>query len=168
MDGVWEHVFTSEFASEIEKTTRTVSTSIRMGAKHDCADLASPGQSCLGCRFRPSCPAYRIWIPDQWSQGQADLPLDVAGIVESIKSRSEGLIDVRLIDTTHRHFRITAIPKGLLTRLPVAGDRLELYELNSAETGARGRYPRNFYIANPARPYASAFSAFARLFASGS
>jgi PD-(D/E)XK nuclease superfamily len=161
-DGVWDEEFTTESSHELEETLKSAQATVPLHLRMDFEKLAEPGRGCVQCRFRPSCPAYRAWAPDQWSNGQGNLPLDTWGTVESVERRSANLIDFRILDSAGRHVRILAVPERMFLKLPSIGACLELYELNSLETGGRGKYPRNFYVVNAIRPYASAFSALVR------
>jgi RecB family exonuclease len=161
-DCIWEEKFTPKMSDEIAELVQTLSTAILFGVRTSCRELAAPGKSCSRCRFRPSCPEYKLWAPDQWSKSRGETPLDSWGVTESLERRSDQLVDVRMIDEAGRHVRIMALPDSMFIKKPNVGDRLELYELNSFETGGQGRYPRNFYVTNPVHPYTSAFSAIAR------
>jgi hypothetical protein len=161
-DGVWEEEFTTEISCETEKALAAAQAALPLHAIMDPSKSAEPGHGCLQCRFRPSCSAYRAWAPDQWRRGQGNLPLDTWGLVQSIEIRSKGLLDIRILDDARRHVRVLAIPESMLSKPRSIDSHLEMYELNSLETGGHGKYPRNFYVVNANRPYASAFSTLAK------
>jgi RecB family exonuclease len=162
-DGVWEGALTSETRTEVEALVRTLAIELPLGARKTSEELATTGEKCFGCQYRPSCPAYKSWAPTQWSAVRGRLPLDTWGIVQSVERRTDRLVDVRIIDGAARHVRVVAIPSEMLEKFPIVGHHLELYELKSFETVGQGKFPRNFYIANVSQPFLSAFSTVTRI-----
>jgi hypothetical protein len=162
-DGIWEGALTSETRTEVETLVRTLAIELPLGARKTSEELATTGEKCFRCQYRPSCPGYKSWAPSQWSAVRGGLPLDTWGIVQSVERRTDRLVDVRLTDEAARHVRVVAIPSEMLEKFPTVGDHLELYELRSFETVGQGQFPRNFYIANVSQAFLSAFSAITRI-----
>jgi hypothetical protein len=161
-DGTWESSFSYSFQMEIEKAISDISSVIPRGVPLSWQGLAEPGESCTRCQYRASCPAYRSWAPKRWLESGRLAPLDTIGVTESVDSRSDRLIDIRIVDRCGRRVRVLSVPVALFDVVPSVGESVELYELMSSEAGGHGSFPRNFYVANAIRPYASGFSAVAR------
>lgn len=127
---------------------RNVTDRLPAGCHVDSQPLAVVGPKCVGCGFRPVCPAYRDILGEAWkrSDNLFKLPLDIAGTIIGREEEGE-FVSLKMRDLSGRTIKIHRLQPS--TAPPsLAGQRAWLFDLASIETTMTNvgwRHPWNFY-----------------------
>lgn len=98
--------------------------------------IAEPGPSCMHCKVRPLCPAYRRTAPNWWLSHPTDLsriPADAWGTVIESKIVG-GLLTLKIHDQSHRTVKISGLSDRHGIRTAV-GTPLWFFNLVATGTG---------------------------------
>jgi hypothetical protein len=141
------------FVSGLE---RTLPAGADLLAEH----LATPGDGCRNCAFRPGCSRYLASAPTAWRERQpiSTPPMDRWGTIQSVHDDPSGLRRIYLTNPTGGLYCVRGVPRAVSDRPLEAGKAVWFFNLRAGEPGA-GRIPINFYIADVNSPRDSAHAA---------
>lgn len=121
------------------------------------ASLASVGDHCAPCAYRPSCPAYRENLELKGVIDHGFYGFDVSGANANV-AEENGLYAIRLSPRQGFAARISRVPAILLPAGRSAnGDRVAAFGLRSLESARDGSLPQNFLVVDVQNPRNSAF-----------
>ena len=157
LDGTFEWNFDDQELACIRSVLARLARSIPKDVELPAGDLATFGQACRYCRYRPSCRTYRDSAPGGWDRSDFDwLPFDTWGTVERVES-DDYVSVVYLVDENKRRVSVRDVPNRLVSQT----SRAEFFNLKPLSS-IRGGRPANFYVANQRRPDEAAHESFVR------
>lgn len=146
----------TQFQGFMSGLERTLPAGADLLAEH----LATPGDGCRSCAFRPGCSRYLASAPTAWRERQpiSAPPMDRWGRIQSVHDDPSGFRRIYLTDPTGGLYCVRGVPLALSEHPLEAGKAVWFFNLRAGEPGA-GRIPINFYIADVNSPRDSAHAA---------
>lgn len=143
---------------EIVRALDAANARLPRGVPVDPETVATPGPTCVGCRYRPICAAYTAWAPRAWREGAGGTPLDVWGGVARVTAQGD-LLDFIIVDDVGTAVRVVGVALADSEPPPMKGARMRLFDLVSAENVRTMRRPLNYLVADRSDVRGSAWSA---------
>lgn len=150
-DGNWGVRFSADLQSRVEILLAEVRRRLPRGLPRPAQGLASPGNACRACRYRPLCGRYLAEAPGSWHSPGSTYPLDRWGAVERIKKQGR-LLEVLLRDPMDRLTLVTGVPERLLPTTLKVGSQVWFFGLHATSGSSRTW----FHVLNPERGTSSA------------
>lgn len=151
--GATERTQLRRFVSGLEQT-------LPAGADLLAEHLATPGDGCRSCAFRPGCPRYLASAPKAWRERRpiSTPPIDRWGTIQSVHDDPSSFRRIYLTDPMGGLYCVRGVPPSVSDGPLEAGKAVWFFNLRAGEPGA-GRIPINFYIADVNSPRDSAHAA---------
>jgi hypothetical protein len=146
-DRVWEEPFSGHALQKISRHVADLQRVLPTGQDLSVAELASPGDACQYCPYRPACAAYLDWAPTIWANNDANdkLPYDVWGIVNKATKGEGGLWDIYVTGDGGKSFRVNNVPDHLIESPYQEGQRVYMFSLRPTRSKQQG-YPQNYEV----------------------
>ncbi len=139
----------------VRESIKAMAKKIPRNMPLDTLALASIGQHCSTCCYRPSCPQYKDVLNGSVGAGLDDLSRDIAGTI--LNTESDGSYQtVRVKKRSGISARISGIPVALYPRFST-GSMFIAYSLGIYDIKAKTSEPTNFFMIRPDAPRLSAF-----------
>jgi len=158
--------FDTAARAEIEAVLRAARDRLPRNVELEPEALATPGMTCIGCRFRLICPTYPRWAQRHWRDPNVKTPLDVWGEIRRVDLRND-LATLVVVAPDGSLARVSGVPIEPAAESPWSGMPVCLYGLVSSERAGGGHRPVNLMAVNLARPIGSAWGAWIDLIAVG-
>ena len=154
-DSEWAGQLDEGVALEVKTLLLQVSALLPKNTRIDANRLATIGQHCQSCSYRPACPAYTAALESE-QIGQT-CQCDLSGTIFEVIQKADMAI-IRLRTKGGRIAAIAGVPRDIYPELHV-GAHIRAYSLGITDVLSRAQYPANFYMYRPESPRESAFSA---------
>jgi hypothetical protein len=156
-EGQKDFRFDETWAREVEDALHSLDRGIPKGQRVNSTDLASPGDICAGCSFRPRCSRYLE--ASMLEPKNAAWPLDTWGPVVDARRHAPGLSEVKVLLGTRGSATIFGVPEKWVMNERGMVDFLAAFSLARMERDSNRDRPNNFVVIDCQTPYRSAFAA---------
>ena len=153
----WDGCLDAGMESLVETIATELQATIPIGKAVETRGLATLGQHCSSCSYRPSCGPYNELLLRRLGNETSDAfsPLDLAGIIDTV-SVGTTATSVRVTATSGGAAAITGLPNCFYPRLD-PGAAIIGYGLGCQEVRMQSRRPSNFFVYRADEPRLSAF-----------